>query len=168
MDSYSGYESSLKTSKGNAVIKLEGDGVQNELVSNTGTSVEVKPDSAAVEAKLVGRDVATLNAKELEILKGSLVRDDMNFYDWSATQNRVVFDRGNLNYWMSEYSPALSWSSRNINGFRAFSVFHDKWMANWAVSNTGVLVATIPPAMAAQYYALGVGNYHYYMNNLEE
>ena len=122
-----------------------------------------------MEKGLVGRDVTTLNAEEVKILQDSLVKKDaMNFYDWSATQNRVVFDRGNLNYWMSEYSPALSWSSRNINGFRAFSVFHDKWMANWAVSNTGVLVATIPPAMAAQYYALGVGNYHYYMNNLEE
>ncbi|GIU33926.1 hypothetical protein TUM4644_34970 [Shewanella colwelliana] len=87
-----------------AVIKLEGDGVQNELVSNTGTSVEVEVGSKAVEEGLVGRDVATLNAEELEILQNSLVdKDRMNFYDWSATQNRVVFDRGNLNYWMSEW-----------------------------------------------------------------
>ncbi len=169
MDSYSGYESSLKTSNGRAVIKLEGDGVQNSSVSNTGASVEVTLDSRAVKEGLVGRDVTTLNAYEVKTLQKSLVKlDTMNFYSWSAEHNRVVFDSSNVNYWMSEYSPVLSWSSRNINGFRAFSVFHDKWMANWNVSNTGVLIATIPPAVAGQYYALGAGNYHYYMNNLEE
>lgn len=169
MDSYSGYKSSLKTSKGNAVIKLEGNGVENNSVTNTGTSVEVKLGSTAVTNGLVGRDVATLSEDEVKMLQNSLVKkDSMNFYSWSAESRGVVFDSSNVNYWISEYSTPLNWSSRNLNGFRAFSVFHDKWMTNWNINNSGVLIATIAPAMGAQYYALGVGNYHYYMNNLKE
>ncbi|MEC4738043.1 FG-GAP-like repeat-containing protein, partial [Shewanella sp. E94] len=141
MDSYSGYESSLKTSKGNAVIKLEGDGVQNSSVSNTGTSVEVELGSLAAQKGLVGRDISTLNAQEIQMLKASLVnKGTMDFYSWSAAQNRVEFNSFNHNYWMSEYSPVLSLTSRGGVGVRAFSVFHDKWMANWDISSTGVLI----------------------------
>lgn len=168
MDKYSSYESSWETSKGNAVIKLKGNGVENSGVTNTGTSVEVTANSEAFRRGLVGRDVLSLNPSELEVLKKSLVDDGrMDFYSWSTTSNRVVFDTSNINYWMSENSPILSWSSENIGGVRAFSVFHDKWMANWQIENSFILAGTIAPAMAGQYYALGVGNYHYYLTNFE-
>ena len=168
MDKYSSYESSWETSKGNAVIKLKGNGVENSSVTNTGTSVEVAEDSMAFKRGLVGRDVLSLNPTELEELKASLFdKSRMDFYSWSTTSNRVVFDTSNMNYWMSENSPILSWSSENIGGVRAFSVFHDKWMANWQIENSFILAGTIAPAMAGQYYALGVGNYHYYLTNFE-
>ncbi|WP_447077995.1 FG-GAP-like repeat-containing protein [Shewanella algae] len=167
MDKYSGYESSWNTSKENAVIKLEGTGVENANVSNTGTSVEVKVGSDAVRRGLVGRDVSTLNAKDLEVLKSSLAKPRMDFFDWSPAENRVIFDTSNVNYWMSEYSPVLQWSSENVGGFRAFSVFHDKWMAKWNIQNNLILATTIPPAIAAQYYALGLENHRYYLTNQE-
>lgn len=168
MDKYSSYESSWETSKGNAVIKLKGNGVENSGVTNTGTSVEVTATSEAFRRGLVGRDVLSLNPSELEALKNSLVdKSRMDFYSWSTTSNRVVFDTSNINYWMSENSPILSWSSENIGGVRAFSVFHDKWMAKWQIENSFILAGTIAPAMAGQYYVLGVGNYHYYLTNFE-
>jgi hypothetical protein len=118
------------------VIKLKGNGVENSSATNTGTSVEVTADSRAIEMKFVGCDVLTLNPSELEAFKESLVdKSRMDLYIWSTTSNRVVFDTSNMNYWISEYSPILSWSSENIGGFRAFSVFHDKWMANWQIEN---------------------------------
>ncbi|WBJ96242.1 hypothetical protein [Shewanella sp. MTB7] len=47
------------------------------------------------------------------MLKASLVnKGTMDFYSWSAAQNRVEFNSFNHNYWMSEYSPVLSLTSR--------------------------------------------------------
>jgi len=166
MDFASGYKSSWKTSKGDAVIKTKGDGVENDLVDNTGTSVEVNAGSEA--EVLAGRSVLSLSESDLKILQRSLANKDTDFFSWSSELNKVVFDKSNFNYWISEYSPVMSGLSQNIYGVRAFSVFHDRWMATWDINNLGILIGTIPPAAAAQYYALGVGNYHYYQSNLEE
>lgn len=126
MDFASGYKSSWKMSKGDAVIGVEGDGVENGIVDNTGVKVEVKAGSPAVENKLVGRSVLSLNNEEYEFFSMSLADSDASFFNWSTELNKVVFDESNFNYWISEYSPVMSGLSRTFPGVRAFSVFHDR------------------------------------------
>ena len=140
--------------------------MQDSNVANTGVKVEVLADSGA--EKLAGRTVSSLNKTEFDLLKESLVDREKIFFRWSNELNKVAFNKSNINYWISEYSPVMSGLSRYFPGVRPFSVFHDRWMATWDIKNLGILIGTIPPAAAAQYYALGVGNYHYYKNNLEE
>lgn len=163
MDTFSGDNSSYKTSEGEAVVKpggalkakmlAEGKNVDwiNKDVTNTGMGVTI--DDPKLEF-LVGKSVS-----EAKSILASMGRSDMLTNATSA---------------IGEAGSGMRWLSENVGGFSSSSVMHDGLVGSiertLGMENTwyGTVftVGSIPPAFIAQYAALGVGSDYYYSKNL--
>jgi RHS repeat-associated protein len=160
MDSFSGYMSDWSTSTGEAVIKPAAS-YAGEYLSKIGD-----PDVLRKMADNTGLAVTAIDMDTCLLVCGMTVTNAIRELGGGEIASQYLHGISGSASLFSEYGP-LSYLSRYLPGFRASSVFHDRFVgitlrALGIGDGTvgGVLtVMSIPPAFAAQYYALDIGRY---------
>ncbi|HAK16160.1 MAG TPA: hypothetical protein DCM65_07895 [Acinetobacter junii] len=160
MEAYSTYKHNLKGSEGEPIVKAYGKGVQDPQVSNVGKSIEVIEEGSS--SALIGRKLSSLTVEEVtKVLQESVDGNLIN-------SGKIWLDGSSIRFGFGTEQAAWLQSVSKIPGMNSMAVFHDRWMAKIAASNSLILATSIAPALYVNYTALGFSSYKYYSWNLSD